>query len=508
MIKKLPIIIFIAILLTGFGMRLYGISTNHSFWSDEAYIAAMARSIIAGEKGLIEAVRVQDYQPLHLLFVTASMALFGISEWSARIGTVVMGSIGIIFAYLLAAKISTREGGLLAAFLFAFSQLNLSNSTQAKQYAAIQTLLLAIFYLFHVLVTLENKNKKKYFVIHAIIIALCTISTLLHFIGIVSWVSYLAFILVEYRKAIIKNLTIKNVFIAVVTAIILGLILKIPLIIKIFLGSSIKETFFTYNHLTYFRELFWRNYGFITLPAIFGILFVPKKFKSATYAVVVYTVILSYLWIFKHYTHNIRYAVPLFGILFVYFAVFWSRVGEDVFKGKVWITCLLVAIILYGGGYKFVRKPATYYSPNADFAADVQNANYKKAYVFLDNNFSNLSDYVVYTDFVQFHLYYSGGKAPDAIFMKPHTAGLKYGEKSVLPVTNTPIYTTLNQFLELKSKQPKGLLIVEDWESILPEVIKQYAKKNLKLEYRVESLEVSPTDKWPIEIYSWGMEEK
>jgi len=52
----------------------------------------------------------------------------------------------------------------------------------------------------------------------------------------------------------------------------------------------------------------------------------------------------------------------------------------------------------------------------------------------------------------------------------------------------------------------KGLIIVEDWESILPEDIKQYAKKNLKLEYRVENLGVSPTDKWPIEIYSWGFE--
>jgi len=42
----------------------------------------------------------------------------------------------------------------------------------------------------------------------------------------------------------------------------------------------------------------------------------------------------------------------------------------------------------------------------------------------------------------------------------------------------------------------------------MPEEIKSYVKKNMKLELRVESLEVSPDDKWPLELYSWGFDEK
>ncbi len=506
MIKKLPVLILIGIILIGFAFRLYGISANHSFWSDEAYIASMAQSITTQEKGFLNAVQVQDYQPLQLLVLTTGMAIFGISEWSARIFSVVVGTIGILFAYLLAARISSKEGGLLAAFLYAFSQLNLSNATQAKQYATLQTIHLAIFYLFHVLVTMKNKNTKKFFVIHAIIIGLCTISTLLHFIGIVSWISYLVFILMEYRKAIVRNLTIRNVLILISAAVLLGVMVKIPLIMKIFLGSSIKETFLTYNHITFFRELFWRNYGFITLPALFGFLFVPIKYRNATIAISIYAIILSYLWMFKHYTHNIRYVVPLFGILFVYFAIFWSRIGKELFNGKIWITCLMIAAILYLGGYKFVRKPALYYSPNADFAADVQNANYKAAYQFIEDTFPEKSNYFLINDTIDTQLYYLDGRAPDAIFRKPHTAGLEYGETAILPVTNTPIYTTLEHFLELKEKSLKGIFVVEDWESLLPDEIREYAKENMELEYRVESLDVSPSDKWPIEIYSWGME--
>ena len=55
------------------------------------------------------------------------------------------------------------------------------------------------------------------------------------------------------------------------------------------------------------------------------------------------------------------------------------------------------------------------------------------------------------------------------------------------------------------SQNPKGIFIVEDWESFLPEDIKQYARKNLKREIRIESLEVAKDDPWPLEVYTWGL---
>lgn len=115
--------------------------------------------------------------------------------------------------------------------------------------------------------------------------------------------------------------------------------------------------------------------------------------------------------------------------------------------------------------------------------------------------FPNYKDLIIYNDVIDTQLWFLEEKPnADAYFMKgvttphPHLINAKMA------------YGTLHDFELLKNQSKSGLLIVEDWESFLPEDIKQYAKQNMKLEYRVESLEVSPTDPWPIEIYSWGME--
>ena len=44
-------------------------------------------------------------------------------------------------------------------------------------------------------------------------------------------------------------------------------------------------------------------------------------------------------------------------------------------------------------------------------------------------------------------------------------------------------------------------------QSKLPDYIKKYAKENMKLEIRVEGLQETKYDQWPIEVYSWGMNE-
>ena len=90
-------------------------------------------------------------------------------------------------------------------------------------------------------------------------------------------------------------------------------------------------------------------------------------------------------------------------------------------------------------------------------------------------------------------------KGPDIYFMK----GAK-GEAHIKDLQRQ-VFGTLTDFLREKEKNPQGLLIVEDWESILPEDIKQYAKKNMKLELRVTSLSVAKDDPWPLELYSWGL---
>jgi len=64
-------------------------------------------------------------------------------------------------------------------------------------------------------------------------------------------------------------------------------------------------------------------------------------------------------------------------------------------------------------------------------------------------------------------------------------------------------YGSLENFKKIIKNQPQGLLIMEDWESLLPEDIKQYAKKNLKFEFKIIGLKEAPNDLWPLALYSW-----
>jgi len=111
--------------------------------------------------------------------------------------------------------------------------------------------------------------------------------------------------------------------------------------------------------------------------------------------------------------------------------------------------------------------------------------------------FPNFDTQVVYVDMYDYMSWYTN-KIPNAILSKG------YEETKNYPYINVPAYSSLQLFKEDIKKNPKGFLIVEDWQSFTPEDIKEYAKQNLKLEIRVESMIASPNDKWPLELYSWG----
>jgi 4-amino-4-deoxy-L-arabinose transferase-like glycosyltransferase len=140
------ILLILLLFVIGIYFRLKGISTNQSFWSDEAFPSSIARDILLGKISFTDGINVLGYQRLQVVTNLITFKIFGLSEWSARIPSVLWGSLGIIFAYLLAKKHSNKSGGFLAAFFFTFLQLNLDHSTQAKPYAAIETLLIAVIY--------------------------------------------------------------------------------------------------------------------------------------------------------------------------------------------------------------------------------------------------------------------------------------------------------------------------------------------------------------------------
>lgn len=458
-------------------------------------MAILGRGIFTGQISLVRAITTVGYEPLQIIQTGLSMYFFGYNEFAARLPVVVISTIGILFAFLLAKKLSNNAGGLLASFLYAFSQLNLANATQAKPYAAISAILLAVLYL---LLVLEDTKKKRLRLILSIIL-LSFVGFAYHFLGFIVFIPVSVYAMLQYRKAILSKIQsgdrVVKIFAFLIMAGFIGVCLAL---IDTFLRRG-SFSIISYNHITYLRELIWRHYGFIFLPAFIGMILVTAKRKILSIGILLMLAVYLYLWIFKQYTTNIRYLVPFFGLIYVYFGVFWGLVAESLYKRHMWLIALMVALLLFAGGYKIIRKPAAYYTPNADFYGDVQIADYKNFYKELKQKYPDVQKIPIFNNWYDSQAWYMPQSRVEAYFMKPNSW-------TISGMDGRPIYHSLEEFRSAMKKYPKGILIVEDWESILPEEIKEYAKKNLKLEVRVEGLPQAQGDNWPLAAYSWGLD--
>ena len=467
-------ILITSLFLVGLFFRLKGISTNHSFWSDEAYVSTVARYILTSRLSLSDGVSLIWYQPLQIITEMVFFILFGFSEWAARMPSVIWGSSGIIISYFLGKKISNHWGGVLSAFLYSFLQLNLSYSTQAKPYSAMGTLLLIVFF-----------SLGRYPIIS---ISAALAASLYNLTGI-----YFFIPIVVYYFSSIKNIYKKPLIALILSTIFLFtgyLLLRYSLILPF-----IKPQ---YNWVSLGRDLMWRQYAFLTLPALFG-LFLIKSSKLKI-GILAYSFFVFYSWLFVSYSHNVRYLVPFFSVIIVLFGSFWANVGIKMYRSSL-ATVIAVILLLFLGGYKLIRKPTVYYTPNEDFFADVQNADYKTFFLEWRKRYPDFENYPIISGTLDSTSWYTN-RTPSAVI------DWKTGKTFYESRFGYWYYSTLEGFISEKEKHFSGFVIIHDWPSFMPEDVKSYVKKNLRLELRVESMAVSPNDKWPLELYSWGFDNK
>lgn len=64
---------------------------------------------------------------------------------------------------------------------------------------------------------------------------------------------------------------------------------------------------------------------------------------------------------------------------------------------------------------------------------------------------------------------------------------------------------SVNDYKAEKKKYPKGIVIVENWESRTHPSIQEEVRNTLKKEFDVENLPYNEQDKWSISVYSWGL---
>lgn len=392
---------------------------SYSFWADEAYVSSIAMKWVTNILPLLSSIHSPGvtYQMIYMMLLGGIFRLLGPSEVVARIPSGLAFIIGIFIIFQLAKKLSNSYGAILSTFLYSFSHLNLAYATQAKPYIFLEVSLLGITLL---MTNLSTFKKKFSYSMHFAIIVILITSFFLHKIGLFLIYAYACFLFFNLRKNKI-----------------------ILLILSAFIAISL-YFIFTHGSLNLFNnsyqvvKLFTYKYTLITLCACLGGVFIHQRHKDIFISLLVYTTLLLFAVMFLGYIFNIRYVLPLFGLIFLFFGIFWAKVGEKYdsnlkFKipyfakaskgrfnfelsGKA-IIPLTVLVLLYATGYKIVRWPQAYYNPNIDKYGDVQIANYKDFYSTLKERFPNYKSLYVVNDTFDVEYWYFG-RYSNAYFMK------------------------------------------------------------------------------------------
>ncbi len=131
-----------------FLIRLIGL--NQSLWLDEGTTAKVVQTL--SYSGILTKFSPGDFHPpLYYLFLKFWTTIFGYSEISLRLPSVIFSILTGYVIYLIGKKLKGEEVGLWAAVFFLFNPLIVYYSQEARMYMMATFLLtVALYYLFNV----------------------------------------------------------------------------------------------------------------------------------------------------------------------------------------------------------------------------------------------------------------------------------------------------------------------------------------------------------------------
>lgn len=128
------------------GLVLRLISLNQSLWLDEATTALVAKMPLSD---IFSKFMPADFHPpFYYIFMKGWVSVFGNSEISLRVPSVIFGMVTVYFVFLIAKKLFDKKTALIASALSATSGLLIYYSQEARMYAMAAMLVSILFYLF------------------------------------------------------------------------------------------------------------------------------------------------------------------------------------------------------------------------------------------------------------------------------------------------------------------------------------------------------------------------
>ena len=147
-ISKYGILFLCFLILICFYLRFNNLG-NLSFWVDELFTTYAAIGLLEHGTPVMPSGMSYTRSILNTSLIALSFKIFGISEFSARIVSVIFGTLTIPLVYLMGAKAANKRVGLLAAVLITFSVWEIVWAREARMYAQFQFFYLLTAYLFY-----------------------------------------------------------------------------------------------------------------------------------------------------------------------------------------------------------------------------------------------------------------------------------------------------------------------------------------------------------------------
>lgn len=190
--------LIIILILIGFIFRVYNIGSA-SFWSDESASSLAGKGILEhGTPVLPSGNKYYRALPFHYL-MAFSFAIFGFSDFSARLVSVLFGVLIIPVIYKLGKEIGGKNTGVLAAVLVTFSFWNIWQSRQARFYQQFQFFTILSIYFFY-LGFIKEEKKYKYLTFPALVLCIFT-----HQLTIMLIPAFFVYLLFNKKKELIKD---------------------------------------------------------------------------------------------------------------------------------------------------------------------------------------------------------------------------------------------------------------------------------------------------------------
>jgi len=193
-------IFFIILTLTAIGFYLrFNNLGDRSFWTDELITSYAAIGLLQHGTPVMPSGEIYTRALLNTYLIALSFKTFGVSEFSARIVSVIFGTLIIPIAYLFGKELESKRVGIIAALLLTFSAFEILWAREARMYAQFQFFYLLTAYLFYISLKRDNI---KLFLFSGISFIFAWYSHVLSLCFIPVAVTYILF---HKRKEFLKN---------------------------------------------------------------------------------------------------------------------------------------------------------------------------------------------------------------------------------------------------------------------------------------------------------------